>query len=193
MQKKMLKLEIFGIFFVIASSIFLQNLYELCGHSLIGIMFGAVNDSIWETAKTLLLPYLAWAMIELLSLRQRFHKFATIKILTLYILGASFCVLCSVYSLFNLESHTMPEFIAAILCTALSFVLSYKLLYSENGLEKQFIPALFLLFLFIALFCSLTPFPPKMHIFMDRATHLYGIIPENIDEGAIMLDTIARL
>ena len=58
MSKKLIKFEIGGIFFVLIMSVFLQNLYILSDRQLIGVMFGSVNDSIWETAKTLLLPFI---------------------------------------------------------------------------------------------------------------------------------------
>ena len=58
MQKKLMYLEIAGIIFIVIMSVFMQNLLDLSGHTLIGVMFGSVNDSIWEIEKTLLFPYL---------------------------------------------------------------------------------------------------------------------------------------
>ena len=69
MQKKLMYLEIAGILFIVIMSVFMQNLLDLSGHTLIGVMFGSVNDSIWEIEKTLLFPYLLWAGIELLKFR----------------------------------------------------------------------------------------------------------------------------
>ena len=54
MQKTLMKLEISGIFFILIMSVFMQNLYSISDRGLIGVLFGSVNDSIWETAKTLL-------------------------------------------------------------------------------------------------------------------------------------------
>ena len=186
MQNKLLKTEIAGILFIIALSVFLQNLHSLCGRELIGVLFGSVNDSIWEICKTLLLPYLAWAMIELLTYRVHFRKFVVSKIISLYFLGISYIALCVIFS----GSNYMLEFTFAIVCVCFAFFLSYKLLYSHLKLDALFFPAFFMLLLFIAFYCSFTPFPPKNYIFMDRATSLYGIIPEYIDKGAIVLDTI---
>ena len=52
MQKKLMYLEIAGIIFIVIMSVFMQNLLDLSGHTLIGVMFGSVNDSIWEIEKT---------------------------------------------------------------------------------------------------------------------------------------------
>lgn len=193
MQKKLIKTEIAGIFFVIILSLFLQNLHSLCNRELIGVIFGSVNDSIWESAKTMLFAYLVWSMIELLSIQPPFRKFVIVKTITLYYLGLSYILLCLIFSLFGSKSHYIAEFTFSIICIASTFYLSYKFVLSDRKFNNLFAPSIFLLLLFIAFYCSLTPFPPQNYIFMDRATTLYGIIPEYIDEGAIVLDTLYYL
>lgn len=190
MQKKFFKLEIAGIFFVTAISVFLQNLYDLCGCTLLGVMFGCVNDSIWETEKTLLLPYIIWSIIEILCLRVPFKKFVVSKVISLWSFSAVYALLCLLFSLTKPENYTLPEFAAALVCIVLSFFISYRLTFSDKKLEALFVPSLFMLLLFIALYCSFTPFPPNLYLFMDRATGLYGIIPDNFDTGAVYLDSV---
>lgn len=185
----MIKFEIAGIFFVLVMSVFLQNLYALSGHNLLGVMFGSVNNSIWELTKTLLLPFVLWSMIELLCLRPVFCRFVAAKTISLYCLAASYVLLCLIAALFGLDSGSLCEFIAAVLCISTASYLSYRLLNSHFKLKELFYPSIFLLFLFLAVFLSFTPFPPKLYIFMDRDTGLYGIIPDYIDKGAIALDT----
>ena len=190
MQKKMIKTEVGGIFFVLVVSMFLHNLYSLCGHEIIGIMFGSVNDSIWEGLKVILLTYILWAILELMCIKPRFKKFVVSKIISLYVLGFLYIAQCLVFSLFSKTPQFVAELTFCFVSVCLSAFLSEKLYFSLIGLEGLFAPALFLLLLFGAFYCSFTPFPPKNILFMDRATGLYGIIPENIDEGAIVLDTI---
>ncbi len=190
MQNKLMKFEIGGIFFVIIMSVFLQNLHSLCGRELIGVMFGAVNDSIWETAKTMLLPYLLWGIIEIMCIHPPFKKFVASKVISLYYLGVAYILLCLVFSLLNASSSYLFEFTSAIIAVSTASFLSYHLVQSHFELEKLFTPSFFMFLLFTALYCSFTPFPPNLYIFMDRATGLYGIIPEHIDTGAIVLDTL---
>ncbi|MCD8025898.1 MAG: DUF6512 family protein [Clostridiales bacterium] len=192
MQKRLMKLEIIGIFFVAAGSVFLQNLYSLSGHTLIGVMFGSVNDSIWEIAKTLMLPYFIWSMLELLCVCPAFHRFAVVKVISLYLLGILFILLCLIFSLFG-SSYSLFEFTAALVCICLTFFSSYKMQLSARKFENIFYPAFFMFLLFVALLCSFTPFPPQLYIFEDRVTGLYGIIPENIDSGAVALDALYNM
>lgn len=190
MQKKIMHLEIAGIFFVIIVSVFLQNLYELSGYTLIGILFGSVNDSIWESTKTLLLPYLVWAIIELMCVRVPFHKFVAAKTITLYALGISYILISGVMGAVGSATICLPQFTAALLCVSFSAFASFRLLFSQIKCEILFAPSFFMLLLFLAFFCSFTPFPPKIYIFMDRATGFYGLIPHHIDTGALVLDTL---
>lgn len=193
MQKKLLYLEIGGILFIVVMSIFMQNLLELSGRTLIGVMFGSVNDSIWEIEKTLLFPYLLWAGIELLCVKVPFRKFVVAKAISLWSFGFAYSALCLLFSLTGAESHFLSEFTAALICCTFAFFISYRLTTGSIKCEKLFYPAFFMLLLFVVLYCSLTPFPMHNYLFMDRATGLYGIIPENFDKGAVYLDSFFSL
>lgn len=190
MQKIIFKLEIGGIFFILILSVFMQNLYLLVNRELIGVLFGSVNDSIWETAKTLILPYALWGIIELLCIRLPFKRFVTAKVIALYYLGISYIILNLMFALLGMENDFLISFTSAIFCITTSLFLSYRLIFSNLKLENIFLPAFFMLMLLVAFYFSFTPFPPKIYIFKDRVTSLYGIIPKNIDAGAIVLDTM---
>lgn len=188
--EKMLRLDIAGSVFIILFSVFLQNLRKICSGALIGIMFGSANTSIWEIAKTVFISYIIWSIIEAMCLGGRFHRYVAARVCSLYFLGVFYILLCLFFSLFDGESYSMPEFTAAIASVISSLFLSRRLMLSDLKLDMLFAPALFLMLLFLALYCSFTPFPPHIFIFEDRVTGLYGIIPEYIDRGAIVLDTI---
>ncbi len=193
MEKRLLKFEVAGAIFVLVMSVFLQNLYDLCGGALPGIMFGAANESIWEITKTILISYIFWSIIEVMCAGVRFHKFVVARVISLYFLGFFYILLCLVFSALGGENYSMPEFAAAVAAVLSASFLCFKLMNSEIKLEKLFVPALFMMLLFLAIYCSFTPFPPHCFIFMDRATGLYGIIPEYIDHGAIALDAVYNI
>ncbi len=79
MPKNLQKLEKFGLLFVIVLSALLTTLRYVTKSSVVGIFFGSVNDSIWEHCKLLLLAYIIWGMIELLSLKPSFKRFMVQK------------------------------------------------------------------------------------------------------------------
>ena len=143
MQKKLLYFEIAGILFIVVMSVFMQNLLELSGHTLIGVMFGSVNDSIWEIEKTLLFPYLLWAGIELLCVKVPFRRFVTAKTIALWSFAVMYSAVCLLYSLTGSQNHFLPEFTAALICCTLAFFISYRLTVGSTKCEVLFYPAFF--------------------------------------------------
>ena len=183
-KKLFVLLEASGIIFVLLCRLFMSNLYTLCGGNLVGVMFGSVNGSIWESCKILLLPYLFWALIELMSISPSMRRFTSCKTISLYFLGLSYIGFSLIFG-----AENQGVFTAAV-CTAMSFMLSYALYYSKLNLQNLFLPSVFLLFLFWAVYFSFTPFPPENAVFLDPESGLYGIIPPHIDLGAAALDTM---
>lgn len=180
MDKKLIHLELSGLLFVAAGAYFMRNICELTGCGLIGILFGAVNGSVWELCKTLLLPFFLWALLETLIVRVHIRRFAASKTAALYLLGFSY-----------ITARTfLPDLPAAALSVVAAFCLSYALYRSPLELEGLFAPSVSLLFLFLAFYFSFTPFPPRCGIFRDPSTGMYGIIPKFIDYGAIALDAV---
>ncbi len=165
MEKKLISAEISGGGFVALCSIFMRRLYTLNGGELIGILFGAVNNSPWETAKTLLLPYLVWALLELMAVKPRVCRFTAAKTAGLYLLGAVYLSL----------SLLLPEPLAAAVGVCAAFMLPLWLYRTALPLQRLFALSVCLLFLFVALYFSLTPFAPHLALFRDAETGMYGI------------------
>ena len=89
--KYLTELEMGGILFCFLVSVLMKQLYALTDGHLIGVLFGAVNNSVWEQTKTLLLPYLLWGLLELLSVQPSMKRLTAAKTLSLYLLGGLLC------------------------------------------------------------------------------------------------------
>ena len=174
-EKHFVRLEAAGVVFVVVVALFMRNLYVWCDGDLPGILFGAVNNSPWESCKTLLFPYLLWGLLELMTLRLHTRRFVAAKTLSLYAL-ALFYLLMRPWG---------AEPIATLLSICSAFLMSYMLYNSSLPLHGIFPLAVCLLFLFWVLFFSLTPFPPRLSIFRDETTGMYGIVPRCFDYGAV--------
>ena len=158
-------MEIAGCLFTAVGCIFMRNLYTLSNYGLSGVLFGSVNSSPWEYAKTLFLPYLAWSMIELLGL---------------YL------------SLSTVLNGKNSELLIASVSVLTAQIFSYILSKSHLNLESLFPAALCTLFLLLAFYFSFTPFPPKNQLFADKISGQYGIPPIGYDFGADALFTIIK-
>ncbi len=152
-------LEVLGIVFVLSAALFMRALYSLSGGELVGILFGAVNDSPWEYGKTLLLPYLLWGMLELMCARPSLRRFTSAKTAGLYSLGALY--ISARLCLPILADDPAFELVAAALCLVFAAIITRVLLRSTLALSVLFPPAISLLMLFLAFYYSFTPFPPS--------------------------------
>ena len=112
-------------------------------------------------------------------MRLRVHRFTVVKALALYTLG---------FVYLSLRVTGCADLFASAVAVAAATLWSLFLYHAGVPLRWLFAPSLVLLFLFAALYCSLTPFPPHTALFFDKATGMYGIIPRSYDCGAAALD-----
>ena len=186
--KYLTELEMGGILFCFLVSILMKQLYALTDGHLIGVLFGAVNNSVWEQTKTLLLPYLLWGLLELLSVQPSMKRLTAAKTLSLYLLGGLLCGGGLLLRPCGAAANTAFSLAAVTFCSLFSLWLYRSPLYLKN----LFAPCVLLLFLFVSLYFSFTPFPPQLALFRDDETGMFGIIPIYMDKGAVILDALAE-
>lgn len=189
--KNLIALEAGGAVFSFLITAFLRRLYVLSGGELIGVLFGAVNDSVWENTKLIMIAYIFWGLIELLCLRVPFKRFVAAK-------AASLCLLAAVHIIFCLAAFGFAEsretvYLLGSFCILPASALNIFLLKGDFCVDGWFIPGLFVLILFWSTYFCFTPFPPRLGIFMDSVTLRYGLIPKNLDVGAFFLCKISLI
>lgn len=189
MDRKLLKkFEIAGAVFTLIAGTVLHFAYELTGGAMWTLLFASVNESVWEHVKIFTMPYFAWAVVELCVCKTYFKRFFVAKIVGLWFLGGITIGFFFLYSSLLGKNVLIIDIISIIVWIIFAYVLSYKLYMSSKPIEVWFSPALFMLVLYAAMYFSFTACPPEAAIFRDPITGRYGIIPENIDTGAFMLD-----
>ena len=179
-KNKLLFSEIFGFFAVIIGAVFLWNVYELSGKATPAVIFGAVNDSVWEKAKCLSICYALYAIVQIFCVKPPFKRFVVAKGIGLSVLLIIFIVLD-----YCLESD-LPVLVVTVFS---GLVFSYFLNCSSLNLRAIFAPMCFLLLLIFMMTFTFTAFAPKLGIFQDPYTGYYGIIPQSFDMGAVSLGT----
>lgn len=174
-------MELSGILFCMAAVCFLRTVYTVCSESAVGILFGSVNKSGWEQLKPVIICYILYGLAELLCAMPYFRRFVSAKALGLYAC-AGFYIL--------LGSFIPAEFDAPLTLVTLciGFIISEKLTLWEKDISFLFYPACFMLLLIFIMYFSFSAFPPKINLFLDRESGMYGIIPDYIDKGAQALN-----
>lgn len=187
--KKLKTLEILGVPFVFLGGTILHFLYQLTGGSVAGILFGAVNESVWEHIKIFALPYVVWSIIELASSIPYFKQFVIAKVFGLYLQSVLIIVFFYMYTSILGYSILWLDILSVFVWIVISHIFSYKFTVNEADLRFLFPLAVGMLFLFFMMYFSFTAVPPHIELFKDPVTGMYGIIPKNIDVGAFVMET----
>ena len=186
-NRKFKILEITGIPVIFLLATLLHFVYDFTDGSTLSILFGAVNESVWEHVKIFAVGYVFWSLVELLWVKPPFKKFVTAKTIALYFLSLAIIVFFYGYNLFIKEPILWLDISSSFVFVVLSQYISYRLITNENDIKDYFTVALMMLMLFFLMFFSFTAFPPKIDLFRDPITGMYGIIEDYIDKGAVFL------
>ncbi|HIQ80628.1 MAG TPA: hypothetical protein IAD32_05005 [Candidatus Scatavimonas merdigallinarum] len=169
------KMEIIGVFFTFIGGTLLHFAYEWSGGAVWSILFGAVNESVWEHVKIFAMPYLLWGVLELCCARPYFKMFVIAKVAGVYFLSAIIIAFFYLYSGIAGTSVLWVDIVSVFVWIALAHLLSYKITLSDRDLRAWFVPALFALLLFAAMYFGFSAAPPQIDLFKDPQTGAYGL------------------
>ena len=186
-KKSFMYLELCGIPFIFVCGIFLSFLYEITDGSVIGIVFGSVNNSIWENVKLFSLPFVVWGVIELAFSIPYFRQFVVAKVFALYFQSTLIIVFFSFFRELSYRKISIAEAAGFFVIICISQLVSFKITSGERDLRGIFAVALGFLFLYGAMYFCFSVVPPHTELFRDPITDMYGIIPSNIDIGAYIM------
>ena len=176
--------EIIGIFAVSAAVFIMWGLYILTDGLLVTVLFCSVNGSIWEQLKPLLLCYFIYGGFELFSSRPYFRRFVVAKAFGVYTVLAVFIALCHILPY---AQNTVIKCIVCAVSLAAGFLVSRRVTLMERDLSDMFTAACLMLLLVFVMFVCFTAYPPRLELFRDPETSMFGIIPDYIDVGAFVL------
>ena len=182
MNKKAVAIsEAAGCFTIYAAAVYLHFAYPLCGGAALGILFGAVNESVWEHAKIFSAAYIGWSLLQLSWLKVRFRQYAAAKCIGLYTLMGLIIGCHYGYVVLSGEHLLCADIGLSVAAVVLVQVLTYFFETGENQLADYFAPAMMLLMLYYLMFFSFTIFPPKTELFRDPTSGGFGIIEKIVE------------
>lgn len=176
--------EIIGILAVTVAAFCMWSLYILTDGLLITVVFCSVNGSIWEQLKPLLLCYFLYGGYELFSSKPYFRRFVVAKAFGVYAVLTVFIAMCHILP--YAENIVVKCAVSAVSLAA-GFLVSRRVTLMERDLSDLFTVACLMLLLVFVMFVSFTAYPPRLELFRDPETSMFGIIPKYVDVGAIML------
>lgn len=176
MNKKAIAVsESVGCVVIYAAAVGLHFVYPLFGGAL-SILFGAVNESVWEHAKIFSAAYVGWSILQLSWLRVRFRQYLVAKCIGLYALMGLIIGVFYAYTAVTGENIPCVDIFSSAVSVIAVQALTYFLETADNRLGEYFSPAIMLILLYYLMFFSFTIFPPKVGLFRDPVSGGYGII-----------------
>ena len=174
-NRKLIWSELSGAVAVYSAAVFLHFAYALSGGSALWMVFGAVNESVWEHVKIYSAAYTAWALLQLCWLRVPFRSYVVAKCVGLYLLMGLMIGFFYAYTAFTGSPILFVDILSSAVFTIISQTVSCLLTLKCRKLSEYYHPALMLLLLYYLMFFSFTVFPPKLGLFRDPLGGGYGI------------------
>lgn len=188
MNKKLFKkYEVVCLALSCLGSVLMWYIYKWGSKGVVSAMVSTVNNSPWENTKPLVLVYIFLGIIELGVARPPLRQFVVAKFVGVYIVLLMFIAISSII---DSADNLFIKIVGMCVTMLLAYVVSYKITTSNNSAGQFFMTACFMLLLLVVMIVSFTVFPPHGKLFADADTGLYGIVPDYIDVGAIVLDKI---
>ena len=183
------RLETAGGAVVYAIAAFLHFFYDFTGGSIVGALFGAVNESVWEHLKIFAIAYIIWAVTELLWAKPNLKKFVSAKAVGLYSLCTTITLFFYLYTAVAGRAILAVDLISSLVFSFGAHYVSYKLTLSDRNRGQFFYTSVMLIFLALIMILCFSYYPPACPLFKDYTTGLYGVIPQAADAGAAFLSS----
>ena len=175
MKRRAATSEAVGAVAIYSAAVFLHFVNAFGGGAL-GLVFGAVNESVWEHVKIFSFAYVGWAILQLCWLRVPFRQYAVAKCIGLYLLMGGMIGFYYAYTAFTGGNILAVDILSSLVLLLLVQGLSYALEVRDGHLRELFVPAMLLLLLYYLMFFSFTVFAPRLPLFRDPVTGGYGIV-----------------
>lgn len=164
-----------GFVFTSVVGTLLHFLYEWTGESVIVGLFSAVNESIFEHMKLLFFPMLLFAFIEAKYIGEEYNNFWCAKLIGILVGVGLIPVIYYTYTgIFGVNADWF-NIIIFFITAAISYMVETRIMESGRCSFIQPNLAKFILIIIAAVFIVFTFFPPKIPLFEDPITAIYGI------------------
>ena len=164
-----------GILFIFLVGAGLHFLFEISGGLRPVAIIAAVNESVWEHLKIGFWPALIWAIVELFVFGTKTRNFLFAK-------GAAFTLgallITGIYYLTKAAGlESLPIDIANFFVSiVIAQIISYRLVLVQKGYKVLNVIGVLLIAACIAVFSTLSYYPPHNPIFLDPVSGGYGIV-----------------
>ncbi|OQA52925.1 MAG: hypothetical protein BWY43_00296 [candidate division WS2 bacterium ADurb.Bin280] len=178
-EKRLIKnLSVCGAIFTIIFGSVSHFFYQWSNQNIVLGLFFPVNESVWEHMKMVFTPMIIFAFVDFYYLRKLVKNYCFALIKQIGVAIAFIIIIFYIYSPVAQDNILAIDITSFIVGIFLAKYLGYKILtgrfrrFEFKGINITFA---FLLILATAFFVYATFDPPKLDLFLDKTTNIYGI------------------
>lgn len=171
--QKIRKYQIFSVIFTFIFGTLLHFTYKWLGENLIVGAFSAVNESTWEHLKLLFFPMLVTIIIGYFNFNKTIQNFICSKTIGILIAIAFTIIFFYTYTGILGKNIALIDISLFFIAVILGEFISYLLI--VNGFKCNKIISIAVLIVLFISFIVFTYKTPKIGLFKDPLTNLYGI------------------
>lgn len=165
--RRIRNLEILGALICMVAAVIFHFAYDWFSSPFVAL-FSAVNESVWEHTKLVVMPYLMYAVFEWFSFGREnppvFLKAKAVGVWSIPIFMISFYY---TYTGIFSERSTVVDIISAFVWAAIAFLISFRIIKKgESKLSGKYYAGWSLLLLILEIF--FTFFPPDIPLFISN-------------------------
>ncbi|MBE6754602.1 MAG: hypothetical protein E7559_09700 [Ruminococcaceae bacterium] len=156
-------------------AVLLHYAYDWSGERLPVAVFASVNESVWEHIKILLWPFLLWSIAEYYILRPDPRRLLVGK--TVGALAVAVMTICFFFVYSGILGRTVVwvDISSAFLWLLLGELVSLRVLNLPHNIEALYGVAAAVMTLIVVMLLCFTASPPRIGLFADPETGLYGL------------------
>jgi hypothetical protein len=176
MRKRLFYWEVAGFLWTGAAGTALHFLYDWSGGAVWAAVLGAVNESVWEHVKLLVVPVFLFTVVQLCVTGHRYPDLPAVRAVTTVAGSLAIPVLYYTYTGAFGVQYTWADILIFFLADALLFWLDFRLLRrGAMGTGWQQIAGAAVLWGLLFAFVWCTFRPPALPLFQDPVTGMYGM------------------
>jgi len=164
-----------GIVVSFGLAAFLHFLYDWSGGLRFTAIFSLVNESVWEHVKILLWPYLLWSIAEYYILKPDLRRLVVARTAGAYTVAALTICVFYVYTGILGRSVVWFDILSAALWLLAGEIISLRILNARWTTSEYYLISLAALVLLVVMLLCFTVSPPRLGLFADPVTGLYGL------------------
>lgn len=172
---KQKKLQTFGFLFTIVIGTLLHFTYEWSGENALVGAFSAVNESVWEHLKLIVVPMLLFGVAEYFIYGRKKENFIAVRFISILLGMAVIITVFYTYSGILGRDYLVADILLFVLAVYIAYRFSNRML-QTNRLSSKPAKGLALAGILVLLVCftAFTFAPPHIGIFRDSTSGGYG-------------------